>query len=144
MQRQEVEGMATYAPHLEVGKKRLWRNAGVEHIRVLELSRPRILDDGEDELRSLLLHRPVNALVGSLGLVSRFRAQADDGRGIVIDHRVVGANICWFGELRAIVCCVCCHRPNEDDDVVYVTCFVVWYLEEELRQYLPDSREVNV
>ena len=106
MQRQEVEGMSTYAPHLGVGKKRLWCDVGVKHLCVSEFLHPRILDDGEYELRSLLPHRLVGSAVGVLGFLCQLYARADNGRGIVIDRCIVGANLCRFGEFRVIANCV--------------------------------------
>ena len=75
MQQQEVEGMSTCAPHLEVGEKRLWCDVGVKILHVPEFPHPRILDDGEDELSSLLPRRLVGAAVGALGFVRSFRAR---------------------------------------------------------------------
>ena len=144
MQPQDVEGISTCAPFLEVGKKCLWRDVGVKSLRVSEFPHPHILDDGEYELCSLLLRRLVGAAVGLLGFVRRFRACTNDGRGIVIDHSVVGANSCGFDEFRAISCCIRCHHPNEADEVVCASCFVVQDLEEERRHNLLDSREVGV
>ena len=120
--------MATCAPNLEAGKKRLRRDVGVERLRVLEFSHPHILDDGEDELRSLSPRRLLGAAFSAHGFVCRFRARVDDGCGIVIDRRVVGSNTCWFGELCAIARCVRRHRPNEANEVVCVPCFVLWDL----------------
>ena len=94
IQYQEVEGMETCAPHLEVGKKRLWRDVSVKILRVLEFPHPRVFYNGGDELRSLSPLRLVGSAVGSLGFVHCFRARTDDGRGIVIDCRVVSANSC--------------------------------------------------
>ena len=85
MQRQEVKGIATCAPRLELRKKRIWRDVGVKCLGLLEFPHPRILDDGEDELCSLSPRRLVGAAVGTLGLVSHFCARTDVGRGIVID-----------------------------------------------------------
>ena len=48
MKRQEVEGMANCAPHLDLGKQRLWRSVSVKILRVSELPQPRVFDDGED------------------------------------------------------------------------------------------------
>ena len=104
----------------------------------MEFSYPRIIDDGEDELRYLALHRLVCAAAGAIGLARCFRVHTDNGRGIVINRRVVGSNVCWFGKLRAIAHCVRCHQPNEADEVVCAPCFVVRYLEEEQCQDLPD------
>ena len=144
MQHQEVEGMATCALCLEVDEKCLWFNVGIKSLCDLELPHPRTLDDGEDELRSLLPRRLVGAAVGSIGFVRRFRAHADDGRGIVINRCVVGANSCWFNEFRSIACCVRCHRPHEANGVVCASRFVVRDLEEDRRHDLPDSREEGV
>ena len=101
--------------------------------------------------RSFSLVIPIgksNSLVGSavdaLGFVRPFRARADDGRGVVIDRRVVGAHSCGFGEICAIARCVRYHRPNEVDDVVCASRFVVRDLEEERRHDLPYSSEVGV
>ena len=69
MQLQEVECMTTHAPCLEVGKKRLWRDVGVKHLSVSEFPHPRILNDGEDELRSLSTCCLVGVAVGALGIV---------------------------------------------------------------------------
>ena len=144
MQCHEVEGVADGATQLEVEEERLWRDVYVERFWVPEFLHPHIFDDGKDKLCSLAPRRLVGAAVGVLGLVCRFRARADDSRVIVINLRVVGSDACWFGELRTISRCVICHRPNEDDQVVGSLRFVVWDLEEELRQDLPDSREVCV
>ena len=136
--------MTTCAPRLEVGKKRLWRDVSVKRLHVLEFQHPHILDDGEDELHSLLPCRLVCAAVGVPDFVCRFRARADYGRGIVIDCRVLGANLCGFGKLRTIARCVRCHWPNKANEVVCASRFVVWDLEEERRHNLPDSHEVGV
>ena len=144
MQRQEVEGMETCAPHLEVGEKLLWSDVGVERLCVSKFLHPRILSNGEDELLSLWPRRLVGAAVDALGLVRRFCARADNGCGIVIDCRVVVSNACGFGKLRAIVRCLHCHRPNESNGVVCAPRFVVRNLEEERRHDLPYSREVGV
>ena len=144
MQRQEVEVVEASALCLEVEEERLWRDVCVECFWVPEFLHPRILDDDEDKMRSLAPHRLVGAAVGALGLVRRFRAHSDDGRGIVINHLIVGSYAFWFGELCAIACCVSCHRKNDADQVVGSLRFVVGYLEEERRQDLPDSCEVGV
>ena len=38
---------------------------------------------------------------------------------------------------------VCCLRPNEADEVVHGSRFVVWESKEERRHNLPDSHEVG-
>ena len=147
MQSQKVEGMATCAPRLEVGNKCIWCDVSVKRLHVLDLPHPHIFDSGEDELRSLSSRRLVGAavvVVGAVGFVRHFSARADDSRGIVINSRVVGANSCGFGKIRAIARCVRCHRSNEADEIVCVSRFVVRDLEEERRHDLPDSREVGV
>ena len=53
MQLQEVKGMENCAPHLEVGEKRLWHDVGIKCLHFSEFPHPRIINDGEDELRSL-------------------------------------------------------------------------------------------
>ena len=143
MQRQEVKGMATRAPHLEVDEKRLWHNVDVKPLRVSDFPYPRILDGGKDELHSLLPRRLVGAAVGALDFVRRFHARADNGSGIVTYRRVVGVKSCGFGKHHAIVLCIHCHRPNDADEVVCVSRFVAWDLEEERRHDLPDSCEVG-
>ena len=85
MKHQEVEGLVTVAPRLEVGKERLWRNIGVERLWVPEFFQPRILDGSKDKLCSLAPLRIVDASFGVFVLVRRFRARADDGRGIVLN-----------------------------------------------------------
>ena len=144
MQRQEVEGIATCAPLLEVVKKCICRDVGVKSLCVSEFPLPRIFDGGEDEMHSLLPHRLVGAAVGALGFVRRFSARADDSRGIVIDCRVVGVNSCGFGKLRAIARCVRCQCPNEAYEVVCASHFVVRDLEKERYHNLPYLREVGV
>ena len=136
--------MSTGAPLLEVGEERLWCEVCVERFWVPKFLHPRILDDGEDKLRSLATRRLVGAAVGALGLVRPFRARAYDGCGIVIDGRVVGSDAFCFGKIRAIARCVGCHRPNEVDQVVSSLCFVVRHLEEDRCQDLPHLREVGV
>ena len=74
----------------------------------------------------------------------RFHACADGGRGIVINRRIVGANLCGFGEFRAIARCVRYHWPNESDEVVCASRFFVRDLEEEQCHNLLDSRKVSV
>ena len=89
--------MTTCAPRLEVGKKRFWRDVGVERLRVSEFLHPHILYNGKDELRRLSPRRLVGAAAGALGFVRRFRARADNGRGIFIDRCVVCSKACRFG-----------------------------------------------
>ena len=144
MQCQEVEGVASGAPLLEVEDERLWHDVCLERFWVPEFLHPHILNDGEDTLLILAPRRLVGAAVGTLGLVRRFRVCADNGRGIVIDSRVAGSGACLFSELHAIARCVSCHRPNEADQVVGSLRFVVGDLEEKRCQDLPDSREVGV
>ena len=120
----EVEGVENGAPHLEVDEERLWRDVGVERLSVSDFPHPHIINDGEDELHSLLPLRIIGAALGALGLVHRFRARADDGCGIVINCHVVGSNSCWFGEIHAIANCVICHRLNEANQVVVSLCFL--------------------
>ena len=136
--------MAKCAPRLEVGEKRLWRDVSVKHLRVSEFLHPCILNDCEDEMRNLSPHRLLGATVGVLGFLRRFRARTDDIRGIFIYCRVVGANSCGFGKLRTIARRVRCNQPNEADEVVCASRFVIRDLEEERRHDLPDSREVGV
>ena len=114
-------------------------NVGVERLRVSEFLHPCILNNGEDELRSLLPLRLIGVAVGALGLVRHFRARVDDGSGIVIDLHIVGSNACWFRKLRVILHCIHCHQTNEAYEVVCDPCFVVRDLEEDRRQDLPDS-----
>ena len=143
MKLQEIEGMATCAPRLEVGKKRLWRGVGMKRLRVSEFPHPRIFDNGKDELLRLSPRRLVGAAAGALGFVRRFRAHAEDGHIIVIDCRIVGANSFGFWEFRTIVRCVRCHRPNEANEVVCASLFVVRDLEEERHHDLLDSCELG-
>ena len=144
IQYQEVEGMETCAPHLEVGKKRLWRDVSVKILRVLEFPHPRVSDNGKDELCSLLPLRLVGATVGSLGFVLCFRAHTYNKRGIVVDRCIVIAHSCGFEEFRAVARCVRCHRSNEADEVVCASRFVVRDFKEERHHNLPDSCEVGV
>ena len=144
MQIQEVEGVATCAPRLEVVKKRLRRDVGVKLLRISKFLHPCILNDGEYRLRSLLLHHLVGAAVGALGFVRRFRARVENRRGIIVNCRVVGANLCGFDEFLTIARCVHCHKLNEANEVVYASCFVVRDLKEEGRHNIPDLREVSV
>ena len=120
--------MATCAPHLKVGEKRLWGDVGLKRLSVLEFLHPHIIDDKEDELRSLSPRRLLGAAVGALGLVHCFRSQAYNSNVISINRRVVGANAYGFGKHCAIARCVSCHRPNEANEVVCVPCFVLWDL----------------
>ena len=115
--------MPTCAPLLDVGKKRLWRNFGIKSLCVLEFLHPIILDNSEDEPRCLSPHRLVGAAVSLLGFVRRLCARTDDGRGVIIDRRVVGANYCGFDEFRTISCCIRCHRLNEANEVVCASHF---------------------
>ena len=85
--------MAAGAPRLEVYKESLWRNVCVEGFWDPEFSHLRILDDGEDKLISLAPRCFVGATVGALGLVRHSHARAYNGRGIFIDHFVVGSDV---------------------------------------------------
>ena len=67
-----------------------------------------------------------------------------DGRGIVINCRVVSAHSCGLNKLRTVARCVRCHRTNEADKVVCAYFFVTQDLERERHHDLPDSREVGV
>ena len=136
--------MATFAPFLDVGEQCLWRENSVKSIRVLEFPHPRVFYNGGDELRSLSPLRLVGSAVGSLGFVHCFFARTDNGRGIVIDPRVVSANSCGFNKFRSVAHCVRCHQPNEAGEVVFTSRFFLQDLEEERRHYLPDSREGGV
>ena len=136
--------MATCKPILQVGEKRLCHSVGIKSLCVSEFPHPRILDDGKDEMCCLSPGCLVGAAFGSLGFVRRFRARADDSCVIVINRCVVGANSCGFDEFRNIACCVHCHLPNQADEVVCPSRFVVRDLEEERRHDLLDSREVGV
>ena len=109
MQIQEVKVVAVSALFLEVGEERLWRDVYVESLWVPEFWNPRILNDGENKLRSIAPRRIVGAAVNALGLMRHFRSRADDGRRIVINPRFIGSNTSWFGEIRAIARCVSCH-----------------------------------
>ena len=101
--------MATCAPCLEVGEKCFWRDVGVKNLCVSEFLHPHILNNGDNEMHSLLPLRLVGAAVVPLGFVRRFHACADDGRGIFINRRVVGAKLCGLVKLCAIARCVFCH-----------------------------------
>ena len=144
MHHQEVERIATCAPRLEVGKQRLWCYVSVKNIHVSEFPHPCVFDDDKDELRSLSPRCLVGAAVGSLGFVRCFCARMNDVHGIIVNRRVVSANSCGFNELCALAHCVRCHRPNEDDEVVCASRFIVRSLEEERRHDLLDSRELGV
>ena len=98
-------------------------------------------NNGEDELRSSLLRRLVGTTVGTLYFVHGFRTRTDDSRGIVVYCRVVSSHLCGFNECRAVARCVRCHRPNEADEVVGSSRFVIQDLEEERRHDLPYSSE---
>ena len=136
--------MANFAARLEVGNQRLWSNVSVKSIRVSEFPHPSVFNNGKDKLCSLSPRRLVGAAVGSLGFVRCFRARTDNGRGIVINLRILSANSCGFDEFRAVVRSVRCHLPNEANEVVCDYRFVVTDLEEERRHDLTDSREVGV
>ena len=125
MQRMEVKDMATFAPRLEVGKKHLWCDVGVKRLSASDFLHPRILDSVEDKLCRISPNRLVSDAVGVLGLVRRFCARADDGRGIIINCRIVGANTCGFGELCTIARCVRCHLPDEANEVLFAPRFVI-------------------
>ena len=125
IQRQEVERMATCAPRLEVDEQSLWYNASVKSLRVSEFLHSCVFDGGEDELCSFLPRRLVGAAVGSPVFVRYLRERTDNGRGIVIDRHVVSANSCGFDEFRAVARCVLCHRPNEANEIVCASSFVV-------------------
>ena len=127
-----------------MGEERLWRSIDEKYLHVLEFPQPHILDDGKDELRSLLQRRLVCAVVGALGFLRRFRVCVEDGCGIVIDRHIIGSNSCGFGKLGAIARCVRCHCPNEADKVMYASYFIMRDLEEERRHTLPDLRKVGV
>ena len=144
MQSQEVEGMVTCSPRLDVGEKRLWSDVSVKSLCVSELTHPRVFDNGEDERRSISPRHLVGAAVASLGFVRCFRARTDDGRGIVVDCRVISANYCGFDKFRSVARCVRCHRPNESDEVVCASCFIVRDLEEDRCHDLPDLCEVGI
>ena len=120
--------MVTCAHHLEVGEQRLWLDVSVKSLCVSEFLHPRVFDDGKDELRSLLSRRLVGAAVGSLGFLRYFRVRTYNSRGIVIDNCVVSTNSCGFGKFRVVARCVRCHRPNEADEVVCASRFIVKYL----------------
>ena len=136
--------MTTYAPHLEVGQKRLWCDVGVKNLSVSEFPHQRILNNGEDDLRSISPRRLVGAAFSELGLVRRFRARTDDGSGIFIDCHILGANTCGFDELQTLACCVSCHWTNYTDEVVCAPRFFVSNLDEEHRHDLHDSSQVGV
>ena len=129
MRRQEVEGMDTCTPCLEVVKQHIFSDVSIESLRVSEFLHPRFFDEGEDELHSLSPRRLVGTAFGALGFVRGFRARTDDGRGIIVDCCIVSVHSCGFDEFRFVAHCVRCHRPNEADDVVCASRFVVWDLE---------------
>ena len=136
--------MATCAPCLEVGEQRLWRDVSIESLRVLEFLHPRVFHDGEDELRSLSPRRLVGNAVGALGFVRGFCAHTNDGRGIIIYCYVVSPPSCGFYELHSVARCVLCHLPDEANEFVCASQFIVQYLEEERRHDLLYLREVGV
>ena len=53
MRRQEVEGMDTCTPCLEVVKQHIFSDVSIESLRVSEFLHPRFFDDGEDDLHSI-------------------------------------------------------------------------------------------
>ena len=67
-----------------MSKQRLWRNVGVEDLRVAEFPYPSVVDDGEDELRRLPLRRLVSSAVCTFCFVRSFVARTDNGRGVVV------------------------------------------------------------
>ena len=73
-----------------------------------------------------------------------FYARTDDGRGVVVDGGIVRSDPRGFEECRTVACDVCCLRPNEADEVMHRTRFVVRDLKEERRDDLPDYCEVSV
>ena len=73
-----------------------------------------------------------------------FCAPADNGRSVVVDGGILRSDPRGFGECRSVAHDVCGLRPNEADEVMHRSCFVIQDLEEEGRNDLPDSCEVGV
>ena len=73
-----------------------------------------------------------------------FCARTDDGSGVVVDCSIVRYHPCDFEERRSIALDVCGLRPNEADEVMHRSHFVVRDLKEEGRDDLLDSCEVGV
>ena len=82
--------------------------------------------------------------VWALCFVPSFCLGTDDGRGIVIYCCIIFSHPHGFEECCAVERGVCCLRPNEADEVVHSSRFVLRYLKGERHHDLPDSFEVGV
>ena len=74
------------------------------------------------------------------GLLSR----PDDGLSVVIDLEIVCPDPLGFREDFAVAFNVCALRPNDADEIVIPSRFVVRYLQEERGDSLPKSDEFGV
>ena len=79
-----------------------------------------------------------------LRFVRSFCARTDDGCGVVVNFVIVRTHPCGFKECRSVAGGVCCLRPDEANQVVHGSRFVVQDLKEERLHDLPDLREVGV
>ena len=127
-----------------MSKQRIWLDVGVEVLCVADFPLPSVFNDDEDKLRCLLSRRLVGSAVCALCFVRSFRARMDDGRGIVVDFCIVCPHPRRFEEFRAVARGVCYLRPNEADEVLHGSRFVVQDLKEERGHDLTDSCEVGV
>ena len=144
MMSQKVKGMTTCAYRLQLRNQCLWLDVSVEVLCLLEFPHPSVFNDGEDKLRCILPRRLVGSAVCTIFSVRSFRARMDNGRGIVVDCCIIFPHPCGFEECRAVERGVCRLRPNEADEVVHSSRFVLRYLKGERHHDLPDSFEVGV
>ena len=144
VQRQKVEGVKACAPHLEVRKYRLRRDVGIQGLGVPDLPDPCVVDNDEYELCRLPPCCLVSRMVGALLFMCSFCARAYDGCSVVVNGGILGSDPRGFGECRVVARDICSLHPKEADEVMHRARFVIWDLEKEERDDLPDSCEVGV
>ena len=92
-QRQEFEGVPAGALCLQVCKKVLWDDLGVNSIGVSKFSDPCVHDDGEHKFCRLPLRGFESGAVCAPCLVGCFSPCTDDGRSVVVFVHIVGPDL---------------------------------------------------
>ena len=68
----------------------------------------------------------------------------DNSRSVIVDLEIVCPDPIGFGEGFAVAFTVCAFRPNDTDEIMLPSCFVIQDSQEERGDGLPKSGEVSV
>ena len=105
---------------------------------------PCVREDGEHKLCRLPSRGFKGGAVRAPCLVCGLLSRPDDGRSVIVDLEIVCPEPLGFGEGFAVAFNVCALRPNDADEIVLHSRFVLQDFQEGRGNSLPKSGEVGV